>query len=252
LDENYQIRKKTVALIQDAPNNINKLKEDIDNFDNKMKNLENQWVSVKEPLEQEKESIKNELNEKKNEMQIKLNGINSLKEQLNALNVELKSKDNEIKSLTRDYEALPTNKDTNGRQFYTKRILEIVSNIDRQKCEIEKILIETKTIQKEINQLSGKLERIFTSTDELVFKDAKKDESFKRAYKLFININEQYELLMKSIEETSVFVREIRDLEDQVDQENQTNVNESMQRLHKDYKQIKEENEQLTKALKQK
>ena len=33
-----------------------------------------------------------------------------------------------------------------------------------------KILIETKSIQKEINQLSGKLERIFNAADELIFK----------------------------------------------------------------------------------
>jgi hypothetical protein len=32
------------------------------------------------------------------------------------------------------------------------------------------VLIETKGIQKEINQLTGKLERIFNSADELIFK----------------------------------------------------------------------------------
>ena len=32
------------------------------------------------------------------------------------------------------------------------------------------ILVDTKTIQKEINMLSGKLDRTFTVTDELIFK----------------------------------------------------------------------------------
>lgn len=34
----------------------------------------------------------------------------------------------------------------------------------------QQILIDTKTVQKEINQLSGKLDRTFTVTDEQIFK----------------------------------------------------------------------------------
>ncbi len=49
-----------------------------------------------------------------------------------------------------------------------------------------------------------------------LFKDAKKDETNKKVYKLFININDSYEQLIKTIEETSHIEREIRDLEDQV------------------------------------
>ena len=113
-----------------------------------------------------------------------------------------------------------------------------------------KVLIETKSIQKEINQLTGKLERIFNETNELVYKDAKKDEANKKAYKLLININENYENLSNTIEETSVINREIRDLEDQVDSESQNNVHSNMESLVRDYKQIKEENDQLMAKMK--
>ena len=60
-------------------------------------------------------------------------------------------------------------KDVN-RSAYTRRILEIVGNIRKQKDEIQKVLVDTKTLQKEINHLSGKLDRTFTVTDELIFK----------------------------------------------------------------------------------
>ena len=97
-------------------------------------------------------------------------------------------------------------KDTN-RSPYTRRIMEIVANIKKQKEEINKvyfqffvcypslpplslslslslsppslslpdfqILIDTKRVQKEINQLSGKLDRVFQITDEQVFKVTK-------------------------------------------------------------------------------
>lgn len=67
---------------------------------------------------------------------------------------------------------------------------------------------------------------------------------------MFISINENYEQLIKTIEETSVIRREICDLEDQVDSETQNNVTANMDSLINDYKQIKEENEQLVKKLK--
>ena len=60
-------------------------------------------------------------------------------------------------------------KDVN-RSAYTRRILEIVSNIKKQKVGIDQVLIDTRAIQKDINQLSGKLDRTFTVTDELIFR----------------------------------------------------------------------------------
>ena len=80
-------------------------------------------------------------------------------------------------------------KDLN-RSAYTRRISEILANIRRQKEDIEKILIDTRAVQKEINQLSGKLDRLFTVTDEQVFKDAKKDEARRAAYKLLASLRE--------------------------------------------------------------
>lgn len=80
-------------------------------------------------------------------------------------------------------------KDLN-RVAYTRRIMEIVSNIQRQKEDIGKILVDTRMVQKEINQLSGRLERIFTVTDEQVFKDARKDEARRATYKLLASLRE--------------------------------------------------------------
>lgn len=77
-------------------------------------------------------------------------------------------------------------KDT-SRSAYTRRIMEIVANIQKQKEEINKveemtlflilslfsffqILTDTRYVQKEINQLSGKLDRTFKVTDEQIYK----------------------------------------------------------------------------------
>lgn len=46
--------------------------------------------------------------------------------------------------------------------------------------------------------------------------DAKKDETNKKIYKLFININTTYEELLKTLDHSSQVDREVIDLEDQV------------------------------------
>ena len=77
-----------------------------------------------------------------------------------------------------------------SRVAYTRRIMEIVHNIQRQKEDINKILGDTRVVQKEINQLAGKLDRVFTTTDEQIYKDARKDEARRAAYKLLASLRE--------------------------------------------------------------
>lgn len=57
-----------------------------------------------------------------------------------------------------------------SRVSYTRRIMELVGNISKQKEGIAMILADTQQVQREINQLSGKLERVFIITDEQIFK----------------------------------------------------------------------------------
>lgn len=48
--------------------------------------------------------------------------------------------------------------------------MEIIGNIRKQRDEIAKVLGDTRELQKEINTLSGQLERSFTVADELIFR----------------------------------------------------------------------------------
>ena len=52
------------------------------------------------------------------------------------------------------------------------------------------LCVLTVQVQKEINQLAGKLDRVFTMTDELVYKDAKKDEARRQAYKMLASLRD--------------------------------------------------------------
>lgn len=56
------------------------------------------------------------------------------------------------------------------RSSYTRRIFEIIGNIDKQRGEINKVLADTRNVQKDINQLTGRVDRSFAVTDEMIFK----------------------------------------------------------------------------------
>lgn len=67
---------------------------------------------------------------------------------------------------------------------------------------------------------------------------------------MFISINDSYEQLIRTIEESSHIERDSRDLEDQVNSESQNKVADNMEMVLKDYKQIREENDALKQSLK--
>jgi hypothetical protein len=105
-----------------------------------MANLEKQWNNHKVPLEEERERLKQALTERKLLLQQKLEDTKLLRLEIDELNAELTGKDNLIKELNKDIESSPKESiKTSNRQFYTKRILEIVVNIDKQKKEIDKV-----------------------------------------------------------------------------------------------------------------
>lgn len=91
----------------------------------------------------------------------------SLSEKRKELEIELKNKDQILLQLQSESEK--NGKEVN-RSAYTRRILEIINNIEKQKTEINKVLRDTRDIQKEINILSGRLDRSFTVADETIFR----------------------------------------------------------------------------------
>lgn len=61
-----------------------------------------------------------------------------------------------------------------SRSVYTRRILDIVKNVKKQKVEINKILIDMRNLMKEITLTTDTLGRSYAVTDNQMFADAKK------------------------------------------------------------------------------
>lgn len=148
--------------------------------------------------------------------------------------------------LTAELEALNQNI---SRSSYTSRILEIINNIRKQKMDIDKILCDTREVQKDINTIGGQLDRQFTVTDDLLFKNAKRDEYLRKSYKHLANLHKDCSELVKYIQESGGIVRETRDIEEQIETEKMRNVSANLERVSADLEQMQNENSQLREKI---
>uniref|UniRef100_A0A673M702 Coiled-coil domain-containing protein 22 n=1 Tax=Sinocyclocheilus rhinocerous TaxID=307959 RepID=A0A673M702_9TELE len=210
--------------------------------------LASQWEKHRVPLIDEHRRLKELCSNRESESSRKLSEIKDLHDKIRQSAEEAKKKESLHKQLQTEYETL--SKDV-SRSAYTMRILEIVGNIKKQKEEITKILSDTKELQKEINSLTGKLDRTFAVTDELVFKDAKKDESVRKSYKYLAALHENCTQLIQTIEDTGTIMREIRDLEEQIETENGKRTVSNLEKILEDYKAIRQENSALAEKIRE-
>lgn len=137
-----------------------------------------------------------------------------------------------------------------NRASYTTRIMEVVGNIRKQRMDIDKILGDTREVQKEISSITGQLDRQFTVTDDLLFKNAKRDEYSRRAYKLLIALHSECNELVKGIQESGAINRESFDLDEQIENEKLRNISGNLQQISNDLDLMQQDNANLQEQLK--
>uniref|UniRef100_A0AAY4DGA8 Coiled-coil domain-containing protein 22 n=1 Tax=Denticeps clupeoides TaxID=299321 RepID=A0AAY4DGA8_9TELE len=247
-EDTVRIKKQTIDLLPDAENNLVKLQNLVEASAKRVVHLASQWEKHRAPLIEEHRRLKELCSNREIESSRMLSEIKNLHDKIRQSADEAKKKEELYKQLTTEYEHMP--KDV-SRSAYTLRILEIVGNIKKQKEEITKILSDTKELQKEINGLTGKLDRTFAVTDELVFKDAKKEESVRKSYKYLAALHENCTQLIQTIEDTGTIMREVRDLEEQIESENSKKTVTNLEKILEDYKAIRQENMVLAAKMKE-
>ncbi|XP_076643832.1 coiled-coil domain-containing protein 22 homolog isoform X2 [Halictus rubicundus] len=248
-EEQKKIKVRIYDLLQDSDENIKKLEATIEATTNKLLSLGNQWEKHRVPLIQKYRQEREKHSTKASASQKKLDEIKLLKEKERELREECCNKDQQYSQLVAEVQKLQ--KEVN-RSAYTQRILEIINNVRKQKDDINKVLADTREIQKEINTLTGRVERSFTVVDELIFRDARTNEASRKAYKLLATLHSDCSELVNLVEETGATVREIRDLEEQIDSESTKNVGANLERITADLKQMKQETAALTVQLQSK
>ncbi|KAL0839509.1 hypothetical protein ABMA28_016214 [Loxostege sticticalis] len=164
--------------------------------------------------------------------------LSNLKEEAKAIKDEYENNEQIRNQLKKVYEKC---KGGNKRSIYTKRILEIISNVDKQNMEIKKILDDTRQLQKEINSLEGQLDRCFSIADETLFRDAKKDDQAKKAYKLLALLHSECSTIVSLVNDTGTIARDIVDLEDNIKTEKAKKAEETLKKIHLDLTKMQQE-----------
>ncbi|XP_014117350.1 PREDICTED: coiled-coil domain-containing protein 22 [Pseudopodoces humilis] len=238
-EDALRVKARAVELLPDAQNNMAKLQLVVESSSRRIVSLAGQWERHRGPLLAEFRQLRALRDSAQRESSRRLAETRALLQRSRAAAEEARRKETLHAQLVAELEALPRDV---SRAVYTQRILEIVGNIRKQKEEIGKILEDTRALQKEINALVGKLERTFSATDELLFKDAKRDEVVRKAYKYLAALHENCAQLIRTIEDTGTIQREIRDLEEQIEGETSAKLPASLERILGDCRALREEN----------
>ncbi|XP_050783190.1 coiled-coil domain-containing protein 22 isoform X1 [Gopherus flavomarginatus] len=241
-EQTLQVKSRALELLPQAENNLAKLQLLVESSAQRLVHLAAQWETHRGPLVDQYRHLRAARHSRQLESTRRVSEIQALHERGRSAATEARRKEELCRQLLTELESLP--KDV-SRAAYTQRILEIVGNIRKQKEEITKILSDTRALQKEINSLTGKLDRTFAVTDELVFKDAKRDESVRKAYKYLAALHENCSQLIQTIEDAGAIQREIRDLEEQIESEGAKKTLANLERILSDYRALRQENAAL-------
>uniref|UniRef100_A0A182W1U2 Coiled-coil domain-containing protein 22 homolog n=1 Tax=Anopheles minimus TaxID=112268 RepID=A0A182W1U2_9DIPT len=248
LKEEKKIKERTHILLENPEVNVAKLESIIAAAGEKMKKLQSQWESHRAPLMATLQEHQAKNSDQVSKSQKVVDQIESARHKSEEVIVDLQTKSALHARLVQEYERMGK---TVSRTAYTSRILEIVGNIRKQKTDIDKILHDTRSLQKEINSITGQLDRQFTVTDDLIFRNAKRDEYCKRAYILLVALHTECSELVALVQDTGTVKREVRELEDQIEHEKDRNVAANLTQIGQDLEEMQQESRRLEEAIRQ-
>uniref|UniRef100_A0A914X326 Coiled-coil domain-containing protein 22 homolog n=1 Tax=Plectus sambesii TaxID=2011161 RepID=A0A914X326_9BILA len=234
------------ALLNDPDGSLQRLQKFTTESEQRLADLEAKWDEVRIPKQQHIQELRQRLRQTDGVQRMMAEAV-GMREKCGQIDEEMETKKVFVGQLQKELEKMGKGL---SRSAYTKRILEIVASVRKQREEIDRVLDDNRTVQKEINMLTGNLERTFTAAEERLYKDAQKDEILQRAYRLLVNMHETCGQLVAAVEDTGHLSRELEELQDQIETESQKSTDTNLERLVNDFCQVRQENELLLQRLK--
>ncbi|XP_037953552.1 coiled-coil domain-containing protein 22 homolog [Teleopsis dalmanni] len=220
------MHERTCVVLENPKENIAKLENLIATTKERRKTREQQWQSYRKPMEETLKVLQTAKQAKN------VQNVLELRETITQLEQTLHEKNIQHAQLS---EELKNNPNAAAlRKEYTRRILEFIGNIRKQRNDIFKVLDDTRDLQKQLNAVSAQLQRQFNYTDDLLFQSAKHDLHAKKAYKLLATLHETCSHLVELVSQTGNVTKEIRDLEVQIDREKMKNIALSLEQISAD------------------
>uniref|UniRef100_A0A7S4FSK6 CCDC22 coiled-coil domain-containing protein n=1 Tax=Eutreptiella gymnastica TaxID=73025 RepID=A0A7S4FSK6_9EUGL len=252
LEAQYGTQQRTIEYADDLVGNKKKLLAAEQATLQEIADVKSQFSEKEAKYKAQHDALIGDQENAKRMIQNKLDEIKRIKKRRKHLANEIHEKEERKAALEAEYDKLPKNIE---RELFISRIMDIIKNIKKQQNEITKINMDSKDLQKEINNANDAVTRSFIATEEKVYKDAAKDNVAKQVYRQLIALRENFDQLIRAVEETGQLKQQQYELEEKKNALEQRNDGINMERLQEDLGQIRTENQQLqadVKALKKK
>lgn len=247
-EEKYKVRKKVLDFLPNADENIAKLQGVVDSSTKRLIAVAGKWEARRAELLKTFRLLRRAQTDADGDAATQMDEIKVVRTQMKAVAEQAKSKDLAIKQLNAQYEKMDKGA---SRSSYTRKILAIVKNIEKQRDEIVRVIADTAVLQRERNAVEEKLGRTYHLTDEMIFKDAKEDVACRKAYKFLAGIHEDCHLLVECISQTAVVTKEMKELQELVEDEQKKKMSANAARIAHDLKAMKKENQSVAAQIKE-
>lgn len=248
LKEKLDLLKAAVEMASDHRHNsdfyVNQLNDQVEVKRGKIVVMESHWIDKSKALEQKKDSIEEKLRATEPEAYVKYKKVEEIELKLEFILAEKKRREDELIVLRAKTEKQPK---LQPRRTYIQRVEEITKNSRKQDVDIERILKETRELQLESNSVQERLNRIHAVVDETVFREAKKDQVGRQAYRILTNIHDSFEQIAENLLATDRARREVTDYEGKLATMASRSVD--IDKLKADLDTIRRENDFLEKKL---
>ena len=172
VEAGYRVQMRTLQLAADPDKSRVELQRAAEQGAAALNELEREWEQRRTPLAAGLDEHERAQRERRAGAERKLASTRALRSDSKTMVTQLQERDETCRKLQ---DALAAAIEAAPRTTYTRRIMEIVKNVRKQKVEIDKILGHVKALQKEFNASSVTLGRSFATADEIIFREAVRD-----------------------------------------------------------------------------
>lgn len=242
LEQDLKVLATSRKLYANKEENIQKMQQISAQTAQDLIDLAKEWESHRKGYIEKIRTFKSSQLEMKNNYKEKFEQMKTTKIQMEEMIQEIRKKDDLISKLKEEIGQLPKNLE---RKSFVDRIMDVNKNVEKQKSEINKILVDNKTLNIEIQRLDDSLTRTFIECENSIHQDTSKEESSKLLYKNIVHMREAFKDLIKMVESIGNMSNQIRDLETQIEHLTERNDGLNISKIESDLNEMKQENERI-------
>lgn len=256
LERNYIIRKACLEMLPNAEEHLTRLTTEIETATAKLIALGQEWDQHRKPLlqaiafEENKgviqrerlETLQKDLLDMRSQANDFATGIATKEETEKRLSVEVAKVQATMAAAGTGPDAIIT------RPVYTRRILDVVRQIRKQKAEIARIVNDVRTVQNDLTTVTEKVRKTASSATESMERSAvehAKDPAYRQSLRLLLALQDAFSNLINAVTIIGQAENETRDMENRIEQMQQRNDAANTVQLLKDLASIRDENNQL-------